>query len=112
MEMGQRIVDGIPVVSVSGRIDGVTSMDLEVVLDGLIDKKMEMIIVDFSEVEYISSAGLRVLIAALKKLRAMEGDLVLISLRPFVREVFEMTGFTKLFVICSDVGEAMERFRS
>lgn len=107
MEINQTRIDDVPVVSVSGRIDGTTSKDLETILNELIDQDLSEIVLDLEGVVYISSVGLRVLLSALKKVRPKKGDVKLVSLQPFVREVFEITGFTKLFAIYPSRGEAM-----
>ncbi len=112
MEISQKVIDDVPVVAVSGRIDATTSKNLETALNDLIDQNNTKIIVDLAGVEYISSVGLRVLLAALKKVRPRQGDVLLVSLQPFVREVFEITGFTKLFSIYPNQGEAIGKMKS
>ncbi len=68
-------------------------------LNELIDQNKSDIVLDLEGVVYISSVGLRVLLATQKKVRPRKGEVKLVSLQPFVREVFEMTGFTRLFSI-------------
>ena len=63
--------------------------------------------VDLSSVEYMSSAGLRVLLAAMKREKSLGGVLVLCSLNPFVKEVFDLTGFSRIFTMCSSKEEAI-----
>ncbi len=62
---------------------------------------------DLSGVDYISSAGLRVILVAGKKLRATQGQLVLCGLRDEVRGVFEMSGFLDLFAVTANAEEAL-----
>ncbi|NPV61980.1 MAG: STAS domain-containing protein [Methanotrichaceae archaeon] len=112
MEINHTVIDSVPILAVSGRIDATTSRDLENALNGLIEEDNNRIIVDLAGVEYISSVGLRVMLAALKKVRPKQGDLMLASLQPFVREVFEITGFTKLFLICPDQREAISKMKT
>ncbi len=107
MEISQTIINNVPVIAVSGRIDATTSPDLESVLNNLIDQKKTEIVLDLGGVEYVSSVGLRVLLATLKKVRPQRGDMKLVSLQPFVKEVFEITGFTRLFSIYSNLSEAL-----
>jgi anti-anti-sigma factor len=59
----------------------------------------------FQASPYISSAGLRVLLSARKKVQPLNGTVVLCGLQPFVREVFEMTGFTRIFPVVSNPEE-------
>jgi anti-sigma B factor antagonist len=107
MDINQTSIDNVPIVSVSGRIDGTTSKDLETILNELIDQNKSDIVLDLEGVVYISSVGLRVLLATQKKVRPRKGEVKLVSLQPFVREVFEMTGFTRLFSIYPNQGEAL-----
>jgi anti-anti-sigma factor len=111
VEMSQKRIGNAAIVAISGRIDAVTSRDLEAVLSNLIDNNNKKIVASLAGVEYISSAGLRVLLAALKRLRQEQGDLRLASLQPSVREVFDITGFAKLFTILSSEKEAVDSWR-
>lgn len=81
-------------IAPAGRIDTITSPELEaaVRLDGV-----ETLVFDLAEIDYISSAGLRVLLASQKKMagKAMK----IVNVRPAVREVFEITGFADIFDI-------------
>ena len=81
----------------NGRLDTITSPDLDAKINEVVDDAKKLIL-DFSELEFISSAGLRVLLGALQ---AMEdkGEMVVRNLTPSVREVFEITGFARLFNI-------------
>jgi anti-sigma B factor antagonist len=106
MELTLLNVDNMPIVVVSGRIDATTSGHLETALDELIGQNKANIVVDMNGVEYISSVGLRVILSAQKKVRLKKGDVKLASLQPFVREVFEITGFTKLFSIYANPADA------
>lgn len=111
MQIIPKIIDNIPVIAISGRIDAVTSKDLESALTDVMDKNAIKMVVDLKDVEYISSSGLRVLLAALKRLRQSQGDLFLASLQPFVREVFEVTGFSKIFSIFPSYADAVKGFQ-
>jgi anti-sigma B factor antagonist len=112
MEINQQDVDKVRIIGVSGRIDATTSKDVEAALNASIDQDLSKIIVDLAGVEYISSVGLRVLLAALKKQRQKQGQIKLASLQPFVREVFEVTGFTKLFSIHPNRDDALKSILS
>ncbi len=108
MEIIQSLIDDIPVLSVSGKIDAVTSRDLEAALIGLIDANKKNLVVDMEKVEYLSSSGLRVLMASLNKLKHKDGDLLLAALQPFVKEVFVLTGASRFFSIYPSQGEAIK----
>jgi len=96
------------VVSVTGRIDAASASLLETELSGLIGGGERAIIVDMGGLEYISSSGLRVLLAAKKNLKKSGGDLSIAALTPFVREVFEISGFLRIFPVYPSVEEAVK----
>ncbi len=99
--------DDIRVISPEGRIDAATAPALESTLSEAIGEGGRRIVVDLSSVEYMSSAGLRVLLAAMKREKSLGGVLVLCSLNPFVKEVFDLTGFSRIFTMCSSREEAI-----
>ena len=99
MEIAEKIIGDICIISISGRIDTVTSKDVEAKLDGAIVERKEKIIINLAKMDYISSVGLRVLLAALKKQRQNHGYLLLASLQPFVQNIFKITGLDKVFQI-------------
>lgn len=94
------------VVTVTGRIDALTAPRLEESVRGCVERGVTLLVFDFTGLEYISSAGLRVLLSARKQLLPQGGTVVLIGLRPLVREVFDMTGFSKLFPVYATIEEA------
>lgn len=108
MEILHSLIDDIPVLSVSGKIDAMTSIDLEVALVDLINQNKKILIIDMGNVVYLSSSGLRVLMASLNKLRKGDGDLLLASLQPFVKDVFSLTGAIRFFSIYPNPGEAIK----
>jgi anti-sigma B factor antagonist len=99
MEITEKIIEDVRIISISGRIDTITSKDLDAKLNETIEERIEKIIIDLEKVDYISSVGLRVLLAALKKQKHNHGSLPLVSLQPFVQNVFKITGLDKVFQI-------------
>lgn len=112
LEIIQSLIDNIPVLSLSGKIDAVTSKDLESALIGLMDQNKKFLVVNMEKVEFLSSSGLRVLMASLNRLKHIDGDLKLAALQPFVKEVFVLTGANRFFSIYPDQREAIESLRS
>lgn len=104
-------IDGIFLMAVSGRIDSISSNELENALQEAMNKSSR-IILDLAEAEYISSCGLRVLLAGKKALKRKKGDLILTSLQPVVRDVFEITGLSRVFSIEKTRAEALQSIRS
>ena len=84
-------------IEVVGRLDTITAPALEKAINESI-ANIENLILDFADVEYISSAGLRVLLGAQKKMQKI-GSMKVINVCESVMEVFEMTGFADILVI-------------
>ena len=108
MEITIQSIDNICIIGISGRIDSTTSKNVEKALNNVIDQDQAKVIVDLAGVDYISAMGLRVMLAALKKHRQKQGELKLAALQPFVKDVFEVTGFNKLFSIHVNREEAVK----
>ena len=98
---------GVVVVSPHGRIDSTTSALLDRHLQGLAAAGQTRVVVDFTGVDYISSAGLRVLLALAKRGRDQKGRVALFGLNDSVRQVFELAGFVALFTIAATRAEAV-----
>jgi stage II sporulation protein AA (anti-sigma F factor antagonist) len=99
MEIARVAVDGSLVVAPAGRIDSTTSEALERALADALDGGARRMVVDFADVGYISSVGLRVLLVVAKRIRTDRGTLVLCSLGDSVRQVFDLAGFLPLFTV-------------
>jgi anti-sigma B factor antagonist len=99
--------NGILIVIMVPRFDAYSAKEVEADLNEAIDNGADKILCDFSGTEYISSAGLRVLLATAKKLKKVGGSICLSALKPYVSEVFETAGFTPLFKIYDSEKEAL-----
>jgi stage II sporulation protein AA (anti-sigma F factor antagonist) len=108
MEIKKKKENEIMVVSVFGRLDAVTSPEFEKELTGLIAGGERLLVLDFGELDYISSAGLRTILAATKKLKQNQGKLVLAALKSVVKEVFEISGFSSIIPVFDSVDSARE----
>ena len=97
------------VVAPRGRIDSVSSGELEQHLVSRLDEGARRVVIDFASVEYISSAGLRVLLIAARRLKPPAGTLVLCGLAPGVRTVLELAGFMSLFTVEPSREQALAR---
>lgn len=92
--------DNSTIVTISGRVDSITAPQLDAVIPEICpDGSKGSITVDCSDMEYISSAGLRSMIVLLKRSKSMGRELTLINLNPSIRTIFDMTGFTTIFNI-------------
>ena len=102
-----KTIGDIVVAVMIPRFDAYTANDVETVFRDQISKGTKKLIVDFSQTEYIASAGLRVLLSAAKSLQKSGGQIVLFSMKPYVYEVFEISGFTQIFKIYASQQEAL-----
>lgn len=98
MEITSHEADDGLVVSLRGRLDTNTAPQLSAYLDGL-EGAPDSFVFDLSELEYLSSAGLRVLLVAHKKAVVGGGGLTIRGASAGVREVLELTGFSALFTV-------------
>ncbi len=92
-------------VNLAGRIDGLTSNDINKYLTNLIESGNRNIILDFREVNYLSSIGLRILLVNQQKLKSVGGDLGIYGLTPQIIDIFKMSGFLKIFTILETLNE-------
>lgn len=102
--------DTIAILSLVGFLDAHTAPEFESALQHEIDAGNLQIVVDGSQLSYISSAGLGVFMGNIEELRERSGDIKICGLIPKVRQVFEMLGFDRLFDILDDVAAASQRF--
>jgi anti-sigma B factor antagonist len=101
----------VDLVAVDGRIDSSTAPQLEKALQKILDNGRYRIVVDLAETDFISSAGLRVLLSALKQARRFNrGDLRLAGLSPKVKKAFELAGLTTLFHLFDNSVDAVGSF--
>ncbi len=94
------------VVSPAGRLDSVTAGGFEAQLLKHINEGATKMVLDFGKLDYISSAGLRVVLLAGKKLKAAGGKLALCGLNQQIREVFAISGFISIFAVYPDRASA------
>lgn len=92
----------------AGRIDSATAPEFEKDLLERIQSGQTNLVVDFSDVEYISSAGLRVLLIGAKRVKPLGGRLVLCCMRETIREVFEISGFLTILPLFPTLDEACQ----
>ncbi len=91
-----------------GRLDSNTSPDLEKKIFIAIENGAINMILDFENLDYISSAGLRVILKATKNLKRSDGMIVLSSMQDYVKEVFEIAGFDSFLPIAPNMDEALK----
>jgi anti-sigma B factor antagonist len=77
-------------------------------ITGLINSGTQRLVVDLSQVDFVSSSGLRVFLFAAKRLQTTDGKIVLCSMKDHVREVFDLAGFSSIISIYGSRDEAIE----
>jgi len=110
MQINLEEIDGVSVIGLDGRLNVTTAADLEKTFNALFQEKKTKILIECRKLDYISSAGLRVLLAAAKLFKKSNGEIVLSGLIPGVKQVFEISGFTSIFQIFATKDDAVKSF--
>lgn len=98
---------GAVVIYAKGRIDAVNAQDFEKQCFEIIESGISRLVIDMSQLEYISSAGLRSILSIAKVLRKSSGDIKFCCLRGMVCEVFSISGFSAMFTISETIEDAL-----
>ena len=106
MQLEEQSEGPVTVISVSGRLDNATAPTLGEHLSNVLESGRGLLI-ELSQLDYISSAGFRVLLIAAKRARQTDTQVVLSGLSGQVRQLFEVGGFLKLFRVCATRGEGL-----
>jgi anti-anti-sigma factor len=110
MDIESKIGNGFTSIAIKGRLDAVTAAAAESAINGTIEAGASNLVLNLSGLEYVSSAGLRVLLVTAKKLSRQNGKIVLCCLQDTVREVFTVSGFLSIFPVAADEAEAGKSF--
>jgi anti-sigma B factor antagonist len=110
MEIKDRQVNDITILSLEGSIDAMTAPKITDYIHGLVAKGYIKLVADFSGVDYTSSAGLRVLLGAIKETRAQSGDMRLMGVQPDVLKVLNLSGFTTILKMFNDLDSALASY--
>ena len=107
IEIRQEEQGDVRILALSGRLDTETSADLELALQDLQAAGANQFLIDMADIGYVSSTGLRVLLALAKQLEGGRGALKLCALNDSVKQVFDVAGFSRLFAIFPDRAAAL-----
>ena len=110
MKIETRELKHVTIVKVSGRVDSATAPELEKALHDLVQGDRNQVVLELQETEYMSSAGLRVLVTSLKTAKKNGGDLRLAQPSQRVKEVLELAGLLPVFQVYADLIEAVGSF--
>jgi anti-sigma B factor antagonist len=101
---------GIVLIRVSGRIDPSTSSSFEEEINSILSTGAIKLVLNLSEVDFISSTGLRVFLTGLKRVKAQKGDLKVCCMNSNIEKLFKLSGFVSLFDILATEEEAVRKF--
>jgi len=107
MELTEEQRSGVTVVTACGRLDGASSDVFAERLGRLIAGTRPRLVVDFAEVNFVSSAGLRAVLILMKKVKAAGGAFALCAVQDPVREVLDITGLTGMIDIHPELSSAL-----
>lgn len=106
MDITEEKQAGVHAFKLKGRLDSNTSLAFEQRLFESITDGTRNVIIDFKDLDYISSAGLRVILKATKALRRENGKIMLCAMQDYVKEVFEIAGFDAFLPIVATLDDA------
>ena len=110
MRITSKAANDAAVLVIEGRLDAKTVPDAQTHFIQTIDGGERKVVIDLARVDYVSSAGLRVLLIAAKRLKAAGGELRICNLNALVAEVFELSGFSTIFAVFGSESEALDGF--
>ena len=111
MDLRQNAVEGVTVLEGIGRVDSTTAPVLQERLTSLMSGQQTRVLIDFTRLDYISSAGFRVLLLAAKRAEQSGGRLVLCGISGKVRQLFDLGGFLDLFTMAGSRDEGITAAR-
>lgn len=111
MEVGFNKIENVTILSLKGRADVSSAPKLENACKKILELHEKDIIIDGTQLEFISSAGLRVLLKLAKDVKKNAGRLAVAHVNDLVRNIFEISGFVELFPIYDNVVKALSHFQ-
>ena len=97
----------LAVIAIKGDVDADSGSQLENTITQLLDTGHSRIVLDFSDVDFLASAGLRVVLNAQQRAHGVDGEVRLCAMSPYLFKVFEMVGFNQMFTITGTIEEAL-----
>jgi anti-sigma B factor antagonist len=99
------------ILKIDGRLDSVSTPELEQQVVAHLDSGIKNLIWDFSELDYINSGGLRILVMSYKHLQEIGGKVMVCGARDYIAELFDISGYKRIFLMCSDLDTAMNNLQ-
>jgi anti-sigma B factor antagonist/stage II sporulation protein AA (anti-sigma F factor antagonist) len=110
MEISKEFLNNILVVKLKGKLDAISSPSVGQQLHDFISEGATLLILDLKELDYISSAGLQIILQITKKISSLNGKFAICSLSSDVNDVIEMSGFSSFISIYDDIQAAIDSF--
>ncbi len=107
MSLSSEKIGEILVVSASGQINSANAAEVEAGLLAWVEQGERLCVLDLNSLDYISSAGLRVILMLAKRLKQNAGRVILCSLQPQVKDVFDISGFLTILTVVDDRATAL-----
>ena len=108
MEIKQKEIYGITCLKIKGRMDTAAALETEKAVDKILKENNHRLLFDLGDLEYLSSYGLRIILHAAKKIKMMDGKIILCSLIEKVREIFDICGLGAYIPIADSVESGIE----
>lgn len=108
MEVKREELENGLILHMAGRLDAATAPEFEADMQGVLNAPDTNLALDFQELDYISSAGLRVILKIAKKYKVVEYDFCVCQVQDHVMEVFEMSGFEHFITIKSSLEDCVK----
>ena len=98
MDIIKNVIDDVCEIKLVGRLDTTTAPELETALKEVLEASTKNLQIDLEQLDYISSAGLRVLLSS-QKIMSKQGEMKVINVSDTIMEIFDITGFTDILTI-------------
>ncbi|HKK33062.1 MAG TPA: STAS domain-containing protein [Desulfomicrobiaceae bacterium] len=108
MDIVQKKSKHIMILEVSGRLDTRTSTELENQVLQILEAGHQHLLMDFSNLDYINSTGLRILVMTFQQLSRTGGQLAVCGIKDYILEIFDISGYDQLFPLFADQNEALD----
>lgn len=110
MDLKTRKSGEVMIIELEGRLDVHLSLEIEQAVNDIIDSGERHLVFDLSKVQYLSSSGLRIFIAAMRRLKGLDGSLKLANMNDSVKKIFKVVELIDLFEIYESVDEALQSY--
>ncbi len=112
MEIQHKMENRILIITIQGRLDAATSPSADETIKKTMEQDSNRLLFDLSDLEYLSSGGLRVILSAAKEIRRRNGKVVLCCLNQYVDEIFEVSGFKSMIPIKDTVEAGLKDLKT